>query len=72
MADSPTNHQEYVSVSLNERETINGKTLMITAYSAIFVLLFLYVASIFFREKKVLKKTSHLKKQLENKWLAEK
>lgn len=67
MDEPSTNNQEYVSVSLNNRETIDGKTLTVTAYTAIFVLLIFYVASIFFRERKVIQAAEQLKNRLKNK-----
>lgn len=65
--DDSTNNQEYVSISLHDRETVDGKTLMVAAYTTIFVLLIFYIASIFFRERKVVRMAEQLKKQIKNK-----
>ncbi len=66
MSDTSTQSDEFISVSLDKdnRETISGKSLMITAYGTIFVLIIFYLLSILFREKKVLDEANRLKKNI--------
>ena len=56
----------FVPVSLENRENISGKTLVVIAYSVIFGLLILYIFSIVRREKHVENAVKHLKKRLKN------
>lgn len=56
----------FVPVSLENRENISGKMLVVTAYSVIFGVLILYVFSIVRREKQVENTAKNLKKSLKN------
>ncbi len=62
----------FETVSLDQIETVSGKTLMIVAYAIVFVFLTVYVWSIAKREKSILNSIAELKKTNSIKSLTEK
>ena len=58
--------EEFVRVSLAERESVSGKVLMISAYAFIFALLALYALSLVKRQRKVERAALELKRRIED------
>ena len=55
---------EYVAVALNAEPSVDGKTLMVSAYSVILGLFLLYGVSLILRERNVERALSDLKERL--------
>jgi phosphotransferase system glucose/maltose/N-acetylglucosamine-specific IIC component len=63
-ANHGADQEGYVAVSLDARETVSGKSLMVSAYGIIFSLLIFYIFSLLIREKRIETEARKLEKRL--------
>jgi hypothetical protein len=71
LGETVQKRSEFVRVSLDQRETISGETLMVAAYLIIFVLFALYALSLYLRARAVERAALTLRRHIDTRLSAD-